>query len=70
MIVARDLILGRVPELLEPLKPHLGRKVNPALLTPAEFKRRRTQPDSFVKRVLSQTTLPLIGDVPEPSRYR
>lgn len=70
MIVGRDLTLSRLLERLAPLESQLGRKINPTLLTPAEFKRRRAQPDSFVNRVLSQATLPLIGDVPEPSLTR
>jgi hypothetical protein len=62
MLVGKDLSLNRVLKLLLPLEAQLGRKINPTILTPAEFKRRRAEKDSFVNRVLSQAVLPLIGD--------
>jgi predicted nucleotidyltransferase len=70
MLVGRNLLLSKVLELLVPLEAQLGRKISPTLLTPAEFKRRRAERDSFVNRVLSQPTLPLIGAMPEPARAR
>jgi predicted nucleotidyltransferase len=70
MLVGKDLLLSKVLELLVPLEAQLGRKINPTCLTPAEFKRRRAEHDSFVNRVLSQSTLPLVGDVPGPGRAR
>ena len=70
MLVGKNLLLSKVLELLIPLETKLGRKINPTLLTPAEFQRRRTERDSFVNRVLAQPTLPLIGDVAGPSRAR
>lgn len=70
MLVGKNLTLSKVLELLVPLETQLGRKINPTCLTPAEFKRRRAERDSFVNRVLSQPTLPLIGDVPGPARAR
>jgi predicted nucleotidyltransferase len=68
MLVGKNLLLGKVLELLVPLETQLGRKINPTCFTPAEFKRRRAQPDSFVNRVLAQPILPLTGDVLEPAR--
>jgi predicted nucleotidyltransferase len=70
MLVGKDLLLSKVLRLLVPLEAQLGRKINPTCFTPAEFKRRRAQPDSFVNRVLAQTILPLIGDAPAPARAR
>ena len=70
MLVGRKMLLNEVLELLLPLEPQLGRRINTSLLTPAEFKRRRAEHDSFVNRVLSQPTLPLIGDTPGPARAR
>jgi predicted nucleotidyltransferase len=70
MLVGKNLLLSKVLELLVPLEAQLGRKINPTCLTPAEFKRRRAERDSFVNRVLAQPTLPLMGDVPEPARAR
>lgn len=70
MLVGSKLTLSKVLELVVPLEAQLGRKINPTLLTPAEFKRRRAERDSFVNRVLAQPTIPLIGDVPGPGRAR
>jgi len=68
MLVGENLLLGNVLELLTPLEAQLGRKINPICYTPAEFERRRAEPDSFVNRVLTQPILPLIGDAHEPVR--
>lgn len=68
MLIGENLPLGKVLELLVPLEAQLGRKINPTCYTPAEFQRRRDEPDSFVNRVLAQPTLPLIGDAHEPAR--
>jgi predicted nucleotidyltransferase len=70
MLVGNKLTLSKVLELLVPMEEQLGRKISPTLLTPAEFKRRRAEKDSFVNRVLAQPTIPLIGDVPGPGRAR
>jgi predicted nucleotidyltransferase len=68
MLVGDDLRLADVLELLLPLEAQLGRKINPTCYTPAEYERRRGEPDSFVNRVLAQPVLPLIGNADEPSR--
>ena len=68
MLVGEDLHLARVLELLLPVEGQLGRKINPTCYTPAEFERRRAEPDSFVNRVLAQPVLPLIGDAHESAR--
>jgi len=65
MLVGNDLLLSQVLTVLEPAEAQLGRKINPSCFTPQEFARRHGAPDSFVNRVLSQTTLPLIGDTHE-----
>ena len=70
MLVGKNLLLSRVLKLLIPLETQLGRKINPTIYTPAEFKRRRTEKDSFVNRVLSQPVLPLIGELPGSVRAR
>lgn len=70
MLVGKNLLLSKVLELLVPLEEQLGRKINPNCLTPAEFKRRRAQRDSFVNRILAQPILPLTGDAPEFARAR
>ncbi|MBI2223472.1 MAG: helix-turn-helix domain-containing protein [Betaproteobacteria bacterium] len=68
MLVGKNLRLANVLELLVPLEAQLGRKINPTCYTPAEFQRRRAEPDSFVNRVLAQPILPLMGDTHEPAR--
>jgi predicted nucleotidyltransferase len=68
MLVGNHLLLGDVLEQLVPLEVQLGRKINPTCYSPAEFELRRAEPDSFVNRVLSQPTLPLIGAVDELGR--
>lgn len=68
MLVGKNLSLAKVLELLLPAEAQLGRKINPTCYSPAEFERRRAEPDSFVNRVLSQPVLPLIGTLHEPSR--
>jgi len=70
MLVGKNLLLSKVLELLLPLESRLGRRINPTCLTPAEFKRRRAEPDSFVNRVLAQPILQLVGEVPGPARSR
>jgi hypothetical protein len=44
-MVGRNLPLGKVLEMPLPLETQLGRRIHPACFTPAEFKRRRAEPD-------------------------
>lgn len=62
MLVGKNLSLAKVLTLLEPAEAMLGRKVNPTIYTPAEFERRRAEPDSFVNRVLAQSVIKLAGN--------
>lgn len=66
MLVGKNLRLTKVLEVLVPLEAQLGRKINPTVYTPAEFAKRRAEPDSFVNRVLAQPILPLIEDPDGP----
>jgi len=70
MLVGTNLRLAKVLELLVPLEAQLGRKINPTCYTPAEFKRRRVERDSFVNRVLAQPVVALMGKVDESARAR
>ena len=70
MLVGKDLTLSKVLKRLVPLEKDLGRKINPTCFTPAEFKRRRAERDSFVNRVLAQPTILLIGNADEPAQAR
>jgi hypothetical protein len=67
MLVGQNLQLSQVLAALEPAEAQLGRKINPSCYSTQEFERRRAEPDSFVNRVLSQPTLPLIGGAHEPT---
>jgi predicted nucleotidyltransferase len=66
MLVGENLRLAQVLELLVPLETPLGRKINPVCYTPTEFERRRTEPDSFVNRVLAQPVISLLEPAHEP----
>ena len=70
MVVGEKLSLATVLEVLLPIEAQLGRKINPTCYTPAEFRRRRGESDSFVNRVLAQPIVPLIGDALESGRPR
>lgn len=70
MLVGKRLSLARVMELLLPLEQQLGRRINPACYTVAEFERRRAEPDSFVNRVLAQPVIQLAGEKIEHGRVR
>lgn len=68
MLVGKNLSLNNVLDVLAPAEAQLGRKINPTLYTPAEFKRRRAEPESFVNRVLAQPVIQLVGEALEPAR--
>lgn len=62
MVVGDDLTLGELLETLMPVETMLSRKINPTCYKVDEFKQRLRDPDSFVNRVLDQSTIKLIGD--------
>ncbi len=68
MLIGENLSLGDILEHLTPLEAQLCRRINPTCYSPADFERRRAEPDSFVNRILPQPILPLIGDVNESAR--
>ncbi|RMX04908.1 MarR family transcriptional regulator [Corticibacter populi] len=65
LLVGEALTLSQVLERLLPVEQALGRRINPNLFTPREFAQRLQQPDSFVRRMLSQPTVVLYGSLPE-----
>lgn len=67
MLIGENLPLARILEQLLPLEAQLGRKINPTCYSPADFELRRTDPDSFVNRVLALPVLLLIGNLHEPA---
>jgi predicted nucleotidyltransferase len=70
MVIGDDLTLREVLERLLPVEKELGRKINPTCYSVAEFASRRSEPDSFVSRVLAQPIFPLIGELNEPRAAR
>ena len=61
MLVSDSLSYGDVFAALEAASTTLGRTVNPTILTRREIKKRVEQDSAFVKRVLSQPKMWLIG---------
>ncbi len=61
LVVAADLTLEELFSRLGRAERIVGSKINPTLLTPDEFRRRRRDGNSFLKKVLAGATIPLIG---------
>jgi predicted nucleotidyltransferase len=63
MLVGSDLTLSKVLDQLLPVEEMLCRKVNPTCYTVGEFKKRLSNTDSFVNKVLSQPIIQLFGNM-------
>ena len=63
MLVGSDLTLSEILEQLLPVEEMLCRKVNPTCYTVGEFKKRLSDTDSFVNKVLSQPIIQLFGNM-------
>ncbi len=63
MLVGRDLTLSDILEHLLPAEEILCRKINPTYYTVHEFKKRLSDADSFVNKVLSQSNLQIFGNM-------
>lgn len=63
LVVAADVTLEQLFSRLARAERTLSRKINPTLLTPAEFTRRRHNGNVFLTKVLSGKVIPLIGSV-------
>jgi predicted nucleotidyltransferase len=63
LVVAADIRLEQLFSRLAHAERAIGRKINPTLLTPDEFARRRQNGNAFLTKVLSRPTIPLIGEV-------
>jgi predicted nucleotidyltransferase len=63
MIVGSDLTLNELLDQLLPVEEMLCRKVNPTCYTVGEFKKRLSDTDSFVNKVLSQPIIQLLGNM-------
>jgi predicted nucleotidyltransferase len=65
MVIARKLPYPKLYEALQPAEVTLGRTINPNLLTPLEWEKKRSDSDSFAGRVASQPKIFLIGSEDE-----
>lgn len=65
VLLVTRLLLSDLEPMLGPAERKLGRKVSVVLLEPAEYRQRIAHHDHFLRSVLSQPTIPLIG---EPAR--
>ena len=61
MVIATGLDYPTLYEALQVAEKQLARTINPTLMTPAEWKRKRGQTDSFTARIASLPRLFLIG---------
>jgi predicted nucleotidyltransferase len=69
MIVSENLTYGRIFSIFSAIEPKLGRAVNPTLYKPSEFEAKLASDSSFLKRVVEQPKIFLIGaqdDIQEP----
>jgi predicted nucleotidyltransferase len=62
MLISDSLTYAEVFSALEKASQRLGRPVNPTILSSKELARRRLSDNAFVKRVLSQPKIWLIGN--------
>jgi len=65
LIVSDKLTLEDLFKNLQPTEQHVGRQINPTLLTNQEFTQRRKVADSFISRVLGGKLIELIGSIDE-----
>jgi len=65
MVIAKGLDYPAMYEALQAAEKQLARTINPTLMTPAEWKRKRGQADSFAARIASLPQLFLIGSKDE-----
>ncbi len=62
LILSETLGLADVYTALQNAESHLGRPVNPNIMTPEEWKKQRQAPDSFAGRIASQPHLFVLGE--------
>ena len=61
MVISNTLSYAQLMGALEPAEQRLGRRVNPTLYTPEEFKQRIAQNNSFLIRTMQQNKIWLVG---------
>jgi DNA-binding transcriptional ArsR family regulator len=62
LLVVGDIGLREVTKLLSGAAGKVGREINPHVFTPVEFLRRKRASDHFLKSVLSEPRIFIIGD--------
>jgi predicted nucleotidyltransferase len=62
LLVVGDVSLRRLSKMLSGVADRLGREINPHVMTPEEFARRRKARDHFLSTVLRGPRLLVIGD--------
>lgn len=62
LMVIGDIGLRALTRLLQGLTEKLGREINPYILTPQEFRTRKTENEHFLTQVLKGSKLFVIGD--------
>jgi predicted nucleotidyltransferase len=70
LVVASDVTVESLYDRLERVESMLGRKINPTLLTPGEFLRRRRTGNPFLRKILAGPTIVLMGDQSVEARTR
>lgn len=70
LVVATNLRLEELFSRLAKAERTVGRKINPTLLTPEEFARRRHNGNVFLTKILSGPAIPLIGSVDDETTTR
>jgi predicted nucleotidyltransferase len=65
LLVSDSLTLETVYRMLARAEKELGRKINPTLYTKAEFDKRRSSNNAFLRRVFAGETIVLLGALPE-----
>jgi predicted nucleotidyltransferase len=65
MVISDSLRYADVYEALQAVEAVLARRVNPTVLTPAEWRTRRARADSFTARVAAQPRLFIVGSADE-----
>ncbi len=61
MVISEDLDYPTVFESVQAAERQLGRTVSPNLMTPEEWRRKRSQPDSFAARLAGRSRLLVLG---------
>ena len=65
MVISRKLEYAKLYEALQKAETALGRPVNPNLMTPQEWRKKRAERDSFAARIAAQPKIFVIGSEDE-----